>query len=90
MVDRLAVLVDVFAIDLCGYAVMSNHYHLVLRINRDKAASWTGLEVAERWMMLFSGPMVVKRWVSGAVDAAESQQALSVGKYGHARAGGLG
>ena len=78
VVDRLAVLVDVFAIDLCGYAVMSNHYHLVLRINRDKAASWTDLEVAERWMMLFSGPMVVKRWVSGAADAAESQQALSV------------
>lgn len=82
VVDRLVVLVDVFAIDLCGYAVMSNHYHLVLRINRDKAASWTDLEVAERWMMLFSGPMVAKRWVSGGADAAESQQALSVGKYG--------
>ena len=55
MVDRLAVLVDVFAIDLCGYAVISNHYYLVLRINRDKAASWADLEVVERWMMFFSG-----------------------------------
>lgn len=69
-------LVDIFAIDLCGYGVMSNHYHLVLRINQRKAVSWTDLEVAERWMMLFSGPMVVKYWARGETDAAESQQAL--------------
>jgi REP element-mobilizing transposase RayT len=77
VVDRLAILSDIFAIDLCGYAVMSNHYHLVLRINRKKAASWTDMEVAERWMMLFSGPMIVKRWVRGETEAAESLQALA-------------
>ncbi len=34
--DRLSVLAEVFAIDLCAYAVMSNHYHLVLRISQTK------------------------------------------------------
>ena len=61
VVDRLAMLAEVFAIDLCAYAVMSNHYHLVLRINQQKALSWSDQEVAERWMQLFSGPLIVKR-----------------------------
>ena len=63
VVDRLAALAEVFAIDLCAYAVMSNHYHLVLRINQQKALDLTDQEVAERWMQLFSGPLIVKRWI---------------------------
>ena len=31
--DRLAELLEVFAIDACGYAIMSNHLHLVLKTN---------------------------------------------------------
>ena len=46
-IGRLAILAEVFAIDLCAYAVMSNHYHLVLRINQKKAMSWTEQDVAE-------------------------------------------
>ena len=41
VVDRLAVLVEGFAIDLCAYAVMSNHYPLVVRINQQKALGWS-------------------------------------------------
>ena len=28
--DRLLALADIFAIDIAAYAIMSNHYHLVL------------------------------------------------------------
>jgi len=31
IVDKLAELSAVFMIDVCAYAVMSNHYHLVLK-----------------------------------------------------------
>lgn len=68
MVDRLAVLVELFAIDLCANAVMSNHYHVVLKVDRARAEAWSLGEVAERWMGLFSAPWwssagcVVKRW----------------------------
>ena len=34
---RLAELAEVFTLDVCAYAVMSNHYHLVVRLNFEKA-----------------------------------------------------
>jgi hypothetical protein len=46
--DRLLEIADVFAIHIAAYAIMSNRYHVVLRINRDMAQMWTIKEVAER------------------------------------------
>ena len=34
--DRIHILSEVFAIDVCAYAVMSNHTHLVLHVNKEK------------------------------------------------------
>ncbi|MCK0153120.1 transposase [Alcanivorax sp. S6407] len=78
VVDRLSVLAEVFAIDLCAYAVMSNHYHLVVSINQQKALSWSDKEVAERWMQLFSGTLIVKRWLNGETGEAESLKAEEI------------
>jgi REP element-mobilizing transposase RayT len=33
IVDRVKFLASIFNIDICSYAVMSNHYHLVLKVN---------------------------------------------------------
>ena len=41
-----------FGIDLLGYAIMSNHFHLVLRSRPDVVKSWNDAEVARRWFML--------------------------------------
>ncbi len=41
-----------FAIDLLGYAILSNHFHLILRSRPDVVATWSDQEVARRWLML--------------------------------------
>ena len=58
-VDRIALLAKTFAIDVLAYAIMSNHYHLVLRVNPEEADAWSSDEVIERWSALFGVPPVV-------------------------------
>ena len=65
IVDKLKELAGVFAIDICAYAVMSNHYHVVLRVNQDEAKAWSQREVIDRWYQLFKGNMLVDRLITG-------------------------
>ncbi|MEM9072997.1 MAG: hypothetical protein AAGE52_31115 [Myxococcota bacterium] len=51
--DRLFALVEIFAVDLHAYAVMSNHLHLVVRVNRDRAERWSDQEITRRYGKLF-------------------------------------
>ena len=44
---------------------MSNHYHLIVRIDREQALQWSDEEVVERWCQLFTGDVIVNRWISG-------------------------
>ena len=41
-----------FGIDLLGFAILSNHFHLILRSRPDVVATWDDAEVARRWLML--------------------------------------
>jgi hypothetical protein len=49
VLERLEELTSIFAIDICAYAVMSNHYHLVVHVAAKRARKWTLHEVVERW-----------------------------------------
>ena len=62
---RLALLTDNFAIDICAYALMSNHYHLVLRLDPARACTWSALDVVSRWCRVFGGPLVARRFLNG-------------------------
>ncbi len=46
--DRLKFLAGQFGIDVLGFAIMSNHFHLVLRNRPDVVALWSDREVARR------------------------------------------
>jgi hypothetical protein len=41
-----------FAVDCLNFAILSNHFHLILRSRPDVVATWTDREVARRWLML--------------------------------------
>ena len=53
ILDRLRELAGLFGIEVCGYSVMSNHLHLVLRNRPDIAGRWSADEVALRWRRVF-------------------------------------
>lgn len=50
---RLKLAAEVFAIDVCAYAVLSNHFHTVLRVDAERAASWSDEAVLRRYAKLF-------------------------------------
>ena len=45
----------IFAIDVCAYAILSNHLHLVLRIAAERARQLTDDQVVARYTRLFAG-----------------------------------
>ncbi|RBP50740.1 transposase [Arenicella xantha] len=53
--SKLHHVATVFSIKLCAYAVMSNHYHVVVHLRPDDAAHWSNREVVQRWHTLFRG-----------------------------------
>ncbi len=75
LLERLALLDRVFPIDVCAYAVMSSHYHLVLHVQAARARGWTEAEVIERWQQLFRLPRLVERHRRGQCTALTEEEA---------------
>ena len=63
--QRIRLLSSIFTIDLCAYAVMSNHYHLVVKLAPEQADGWNDDEVLDRWTSLFKGPTLIQRYQAG-------------------------
>jgi REP element-mobilizing transposase RayT len=51
--SRIRLIGECFAVAIDAYAVMSNHLHLVLRIDPGVVSAWSDDEVAARWVRLF-------------------------------------
>jgi len=61
--DKMLSLATIFAIDICAYAVMSNHTHLVLHVNQDEANNWSIKQVLERWHRLHNGTQFTEKYL---------------------------
>ncbi len=76
VMDRLGQLSSIFAIEVCAYAVMSNHYHLVLHVDAEQAKGWSEQDVMARWTQLFHLPVLLERYRRGeATSEAENDAA---------------
>ena len=72
--DRLLFLEQIFCIDMAAFAVMSNHYHVVLKINREQALSLEDNAVIERWAQLYpTNPLIKRRRAEETLDEADDQ-----------------
>ena len=74
IVDRIKLLCSVFAVDLCAYAIMNNHYHIVVRINADEVKQWTDEEVAKRWIQIFAGPLLIHQYLANTDLSSEERK----------------
>ncbi|MFI2810772.1 transposase [Microbulbifer sp. JSM ZJ756] len=77
---------QIFALDICAYAVMSNHFHVVLHINTNAAANWDLREIVVRWHQLCKGSTLSQRFVQGEpMGSAEMTRLSEVAEIWRAR-----
>jgi len=51
--NRLEKLSGSFAVSVCGFAVMGNHLHVLVRLDPDEAKAWSDEEVLHRWLAIY-------------------------------------
>ncbi len=61
---RILYLSQIFSIDVCAYAVMSNHTHIVLCVDKELADSWTFEDVIHRWHKVSKGHYLSTAWLN--------------------------
>jgi hypothetical protein len=72
-------LTGVFSIEVCAYAIMYNHYHLVLFVNETELADCSDSEICERWDKLYTVPSLISRWKKGELSSdIQKEEALKI------------
>ena len=66
LVDRIKQVTSVFAIDVCSYAIMNNHFHIVLKVN--STSEWNATQVLMTWCSLYSLPVLCDRYLKGEIN----------------------
>jgi len=81
IIERIHYLERVFAIDIAAYAVMSNHYHLVLHINVQEAQDLSDQQVIQRWHHLYKGNLLTHRYLKNdsmtEAEIAKAQELIT-------------
>ena len=63
--SKMLSLSKVFCIDIAAYAIMHNHYHVVLHINQMETESLSVDDIILRWHALFKGNLLSKKYAEG-------------------------
>ena len=76
--DKVFWLSSVFAIGICAYAVMSNHLHLVLCVDKDKAMYWSDKQVVGRWHRLHICTLLSQKFVRNKLLSESESEWISL------------
>ncbi len=61
IVTQAKKLATIFSIDIAAYAIMHNHYHIILKVDAETALALSPTEVIEQWQLLHKLPARVER-----------------------------
>jgi REP element-mobilizing transposase RayT len=70
--QRLLFLASVFAIDICSYAVMSNHVHVILRVDQHSARQWDTKKTLIQWHKMHRGTLLTQKYLKG-IELTDSE-----------------
>lgn len=76
--DKILHLSTIYCINICAYAVMSNHYHLVVHIDHKVAMALSAKEVIERWATDHHLPSIIQRFSRGQTTPSEHDKCLKI------------
>ncbi|TVV41817.1 transposase [Thalassolituus sp. C2-1] len=76
--NKLLELPQIFAIQIAAYAIMSNHYHVVLFVDSATSKAWADIEVVERWHQLFNGNLLSQKFSRGETLSVPEMARLQI------------
>jgi len=72
--NDLLYIASVFYIDVASYAIMPNHYHVVLHVDRETCIQATDKEIVQRWHKLYRGNPISQKFLIGMpLDPSEQE-----------------
>ena len=66
-------LASIFFIDIAAFAVLSNHYHVVLHVDRERCNNADPKDIIIRWHQLFKPKEATRKFVDGETLAKHEQ-----------------
>ncbi|CAM2901218.1 transposase [Vibrio rarus] len=72
-------LAHMYCVHICAYAIMSNHYHVVLCVDKAQALALSDEEVVERWSLNHKIPTIIKDWLQlKVISNIDNSKCLSI------------
>ena len=81
--QKLLLLASAFCIDVCAYAVMSNHTHVVLYVDDKKVKRLSDRAVVIRWHKLYKGNWLTNKFINGETlnESENLMLAVQISQY---------
>lgn len=75
---KMYALAAIYCVDICSYAIMSNHYHLVVHVDKNEAKQLSLSDVVKRWEKVHKLPVIIARWQEGTLVSKAERDACEL------------